>query len=117
VALSVPSCRQVPARQPGKRTPLSHRYAHTHVHAPRRRPRRPGEAASWWTLAARCQARRDVLLGFYDIPQRIDQPLRTVINPLGMEVRARRGGGGCGMGGLVMEHPVACRMGGGEGPG
>jgi hypothetical protein len=28
-----------------------------------------------------------VLLGFYDIPAKADAPLRTVINPLGMDVR------------------------------
>ncbi|GBF91919.1 hypothetical protein Rsub_04643 [Raphidocelis subcapitata] len=47
----------------------------------------PREAVSWWTLAARCSARRDVLLGFYEIPGTIEQPLRTVVNPVGMAER------------------------------
>lgn len=48
--------------------------------------RREGEAASWWTLAARCQARREVLCGFYEIPRLVTQQLKVVMDPSGMEV-------------------------------
>lgn len=61
--------------------------------------RSPGELVSWWTLAARCQLRREVLLGFYEVPAGYDAPLRAVINPGGgaaarAEPRAWDGAGG-----------------------
>lgn len=45
-----------------------------------------GEEVSFWDLVVRCQAVGDVLLGYYHIPDRLDQPLSTVVNPLGFEV-------------------------------
>jgi hypothetical protein len=28
----------------------------------------------------------DVLLGYYEIPEHLDEPLNTVVNPIGLEV-------------------------------
>jgi hypothetical protein len=28
----------------------------------------------------------DVLLGYYEIPEHLDEPLNTVVNPIGQEV-------------------------------
>jgi len=44
---------------------------------------------NWWTLAARAQARRDVLLGYYNIPEHLNQILKTYVNPEGMEERCK----------------------------
>jgi hypothetical protein len=35
---------------------------------------------------ARCQTAGDVLLGYYEIPEHLDEPLNTVINPIGLQV-------------------------------
>lgn len=46
----------------------------------------PSEAfwlLSWCALQARFQVTGDVLLGYYEIPETVDIPLNTVINPSG----------------------------------
>eukprot|EP00775_Hariotina_reticulata_P013650 gene13650-13773_t len=48
-----------------------------------------GEEVSFWDLVVRCQDVGDVLLGYYHIPDRLDQPLSTVVNPLGFEERSQ----------------------------
>lgn len=50
-----------------------------------------GEAINWWQLVARCQEVGDVLIGYYAIPDHMDEPLNTVVDPLGMEVSALGG--------------------------
>jgi hypothetical protein len=45
------------------------------------------EAINFWQLVARCQEVGDVLLGYYAIPDHLDEPLNTVVDPVGMEVR------------------------------
>lgn len=47
-----------------------------------------GEVLNFWQLVVRTQAQRDVLLGFYAIPEGLDEPLEAVVDPLGMEVSA-----------------------------
>lgn len=37
-------------------------------------------------LQARCQMAGDVLLGYYEIPEHLDEPLNTVVNPIGLQV-------------------------------
>lgn len=71
---------------------------HAHVLRPARGPqpgpagvpsfnaRSVGEAVTWWTLVARCQARRDVLLGLYEIPVKLEHHLTMVLNPWGQDV-------------------------------
>ena len=44
------------------------------------------EGINWWQLVARCQNVGDVLMGYYAIPDHMDEPLNTVVDPLGMEV-------------------------------
>lgn len=51
------------------------------------------EAINFWQLVARCQAVGDVLLGYYAIPDHLDEPLNTVVDPVGMEVRELSGAG------------------------
>lgn len=46
------------------------------------------ENTNWWQLVARCQEVGDVLMGYYAIPDHMDEPLNTVVDPLGMEVSA-----------------------------
>lgn len=47
------------------------------------------EVVTWWQLVARCQDARGVLVGYYAIPDHMDEPLNTVVDPLGMEVSTR----------------------------
>ncbi|WIA29180.1 hypothetical protein OEZ86_011691 [Tetradesmus obliquus] len=47
------------------------------------------EAINFWQLVARCQAVGDVLLGYYAIPDHLDEPLHTVVDPVGMEERCQ----------------------------
>lgn len=64
-----------------------------------------GERASWWQLMvrnvccalrthlhaqARAQSVNTILVGYYDIPSREEQPLKMVINPTGNEERSRQ---------------------------
>jgi hypothetical protein len=44
------------------------------------------ESINFWQLVARCQEVGDVLLGYYAIPDHLDEPLNTVVDPVGMEV-------------------------------
>jgi hypothetical protein len=37
-------------------------------------------------MQARCQVVGDVLLGLYEIPAALDEPLITVVDPIGHEV-------------------------------
>eukprot|EP00878_Enallax_costatus_P036595 GHUV01041113.1.p2 GENE.GHUV01041113.1~~GHUV01041113.1.p2 ORF type:complete len:145 (+),score=47.08 GHUV01041113.1:68-502(+) len=47
------------------------------------------ESINWWQLVARCQNVGDVLMGYYAIPDHMDEPLNTVVDPLGMEEHCR----------------------------
>lgn len=44
------------------------------------------ETINWWQLVSRCQEVGDVLMGYYAIPDHMDEPLHTVVDPLGMDV-------------------------------
>lgn len=48
------------------------------------------ESMSFWQLVARCQELGDVLLGYYAIPEHLDEPLNTVVDPIGMQVSRLR---------------------------
>lgn len=37
----------------------------------------------------------DVLLGYYEIPEHLDEPLNTVVNPIGQEVSWREPRSAC----------------------
>jgi hypothetical protein len=45
-----------------------------------------GERVSFWQLVLRSQEKNDVLLGYYAIPEHPDQPLESVIDPIGNKV-------------------------------
>jgi hypothetical protein len=45
-----------------------------------------GERVSFWELAERAQEMRDVLLGYYVIPEHPDEPLESIIDPIGNKV-------------------------------
>ncbi|CAK0782676.1 hypothetical protein CVIRNUC_005871 [Coccomyxa viridis] len=49
-----------------------------------------GEKVSFLQLQARAMAVQQVLVGFYDIPKSVEQPLQLVINPEGAEARGRK---------------------------
>ncbi|KAF6266640.1 hypothetical protein COO60DRAFT_7439 [Scenedesmus sp. NREL 46B-D3] len=58
------------------------------------------EAINFWQLVARCQDVGDVLLGYYAIPDHLDEPLNTVVDPVGMEERCQPRVWNCGDGHL-----------------
>jgi len=49
-----------------------------------------GEVLSFWSVLRRSQAARLVLLGYYILPCRMDQPIESTVNPVGLEVRSRK---------------------------
>ncbi|CAL8470852.1 g10394 [Coccomyxa elongata] len=49
-----------------------------------------GEEVSFLQLQARAMEVSQVLVGFYDIPKSVEQPLQLVINPEGVEARTRK---------------------------
>eukprot|EP00877_Chromochloris_zofingiensis_P015032 jgi/Chrzof1/9783/Cz04g15180.t1 len=49
-----------------------------------------GELISYWELIRRTQEQQDLVLGYYTIPDQIDKPIESVINPQGLELRSRK---------------------------
>ncbi|EIE20310.1 hypothetical protein COCSUDRAFT_67575 [Coccomyxa subellipsoidea C-169] len=49
-----------------------------------------GEEVSFLQLQARAMEVGQVLVGFYDIPKSVEQPLQLVINPEGVDARSRK---------------------------
>jgi hypothetical protein len=46
-----------------------------------------GEPLSYWQLMKRAQLCGQCLLGYYEVPDELDEPLRYVLNPVGAEAR------------------------------
>eukprot|EP01024_Parvocaulis_polyphysoides_P074321 TRINITY_DN9592_c0_g1_i2.p1 TRINITY_DN9592_c0_g1~~TRINITY_DN9592_c0_g1_i2.p1 ORF type:complete len:471 (-),score=55.96 TRINITY_DN9592_c0_g1_i2:120-1532(-) len=49
-----------------------------------------GENLSFWDISIRASTMGMVLMGYYEIPPKIEEPLRISLNPLGNEIRSYR---------------------------
>lgn len=49
-----------------------------------------GELLSFWSVLKRSQAAGFLLLGYYILPSRMDQPIESTVNPVGLAARSRK---------------------------
>eukprot|EP01023_Acetabularia_acetabulum_P028113 TRINITY_DN26570_c0_g2_i1.p1 TRINITY_DN26570_c0_g2~~TRINITY_DN26570_c0_g2_i1.p1 ORF type:complete len:583 (+),score=65.43 TRINITY_DN26570_c0_g2_i1:68-1816(+) len=49
-----------------------------------------GENLSFWDLSIRASRMSLVLIGYYEIPAKIEDPLKIQLNPMGQEIRSQR---------------------------
>ncbi|KIZ07098.1 hypothetical protein MNEG_0853 [Monoraphidium neglectum] len=49
-----------------------------------------GESLSYWELITRAQLQGDLLMGWYRLPDIITEPIESVFNPQGLDVRGRK---------------------------
>lgn len=49
-----------------------------------------GERLNFWELISRAQVHDELLVGYYAIPEELDEPLESIINPVGVEARCQR---------------------------